>query len=50
MIMGALVYDSDVLVFFAITEGLLISVLIFAASRRLPAKHWINAGESAAHS
>ena len=49
MIVGALVYDSDVLVYFATTEGLLISLLILAASRRLPAAKWINSGESAAH-
>jgi hypothetical protein len=34
MVVGALVYDSDVLVYFAITEGLLIFLLLFAASRR----------------
>lgn len=37
MIVGAFVYDSDVLVYFAITEGLLICCLLFAASRRMRA-------------
>jgi hypothetical protein len=34
LIVGALVYDSDVLIYFCITEGLLVSLLLFAASRR----------------
>jgi hypothetical protein len=50
MIAVALVCDSDVLVFFAISEGSLISALIFTASRRVPAEHWINADESTAYS
>lgn len=49
MVVGALVYDSDVLVFFAISEGLLISVLIFGSSRRLPKKQWVHSSESTAH-
>jgi hypothetical protein len=50
MAVGALVYDSDVIVFFALSEGLLVSTLIFTTSRRLPAKQWINPCESTAHS
>ena len=49
MLVGAFVYDSDVLVYFAVTEGFLISLLIFASSRRSLLRNTDTTDEIASH-
>jgi hypothetical protein len=50
IIVGALVYDSDVLVYFSITEGFLIFSLVFAGSRHFRSRSLASSVEATTHS